>query len=47
MQIYISFQSGEREREEERRAGFSHLQEDYVMPKLQIIAAMYVLRMSV
>lgn len=29
-------------RERERRAGFSHLQEDYAMPKLQIIAAMYV-----
>lgn len=39
MQIYISFT---RERERERRAGFSHLQEDYAMPKLQIIAAMYV-----
>lgn len=37
----------ERETERERRAGFSHLQEDYAMPKLQIIAAMYVVCVSV
>lgn len=37
-----TFHLREKEREGERRSGLSHLQEDYVMPKLQIIAAMYV-----